>query len=173
MKTITFQTAVMLAVNELLALGPFSAYEATTLIRARVDNDYEISDADPHGYAHGTDVPHSRVRDIITELFDNGIFNATKSYGNSRGNTYTIYNPIVATTPVCIPVTTTSTPNPLATSIRTYLNNKGNTPSTIKQIQSALKLKGVTCDDIFNLIPKGNIVRMDSSISKIQVKISN
>lgn len=172
MKTITFQTAVMLAVTELLALGPFSAYEATTLIRARVDNDYDISDADQF-MSGTTDVPHARVRDLIVELFDNGIFNATKSYGNSGGNTYTIYNPVVATTPVSVPVTPAPYRSPLADSIRTYLNNKGNTPSTIKQIQSALKLKGVTCDDIFNLIPKGNIVQMDSSISKVQVKISN
>lgn len=153
MKTITLQTAVLLTVKELLALGSFSAYEATIVIRNRADVEYTLSDQTHNGV--WTEVNHLDVRDIIVELFDNGVFEATRTYGQSGGNSYTIYNPIVVNAPNAsaapLPFVPTTTPvGADLARIKAYLANKKQ--ATVKQIQSALKTDGLLCVDILNIL---------------------
>jgi hypothetical protein len=174
MKTITLQTAVMLTINELLKLGSFSAFEVTSIIRLRVDNEYglftdidgvyiDFNDddiTDPH-----TAIEHKAVKQIVAELYENGLFQATKSYGKHDGKSFIIYTPVdtVQTT------TTTYTPptNPYIDRIDNYLRNHGT--ATIKQIQSALKINGLTCEEIAKALPLHRAVAVNSAISKTMV----
>jgi hypothetical protein len=175
MKAITLQTAVILAVNELLACGSFSAYEVTVVIRNRVDNDYTISDITEKSdsFVAYTIVPHGRVRDIVVELFDNDLFQATKSYGNIGGVSYTIYNAVDSATPVAQPTTQVApqvTPvsvDPIFAKIEAYLAANG--AATIKKIQSALKINGLLCEDIAKLIPTDRAINLNVPISKVVV----
>lgn len=178
MKTITLQTAVALAVKDLLALGPFSAYDVTQLIRVQVDKDYILSDVEDIDWDDDdeefTPVSHDDVKVIVVELFDNGLIDATRGYGSKAGNSFVEYTPNVA--PV---VTSLQTPNvaqtstivdPLLLKIQSYLGNKGS--ATIKQIQSALKIKGVTCEQIAKLLQMSSYTQsvLADSVSKVLVK---
>ena len=118
-----------------------------------------------------TEIVHADVRDIIFELYENGVFQAKKSYDNSGGKQYTLYKPLsvintpVVNTPVSQPLPAT---NIALTKIENYLKNNG--PSTIKQIQSRLKVKGLTCNDIAKLLGAGRTLSLGTVVSKIVVQ---
>lgn len=158
MKSITLQTAVMLAVNELLALGGFSAYEVTKLIRLKVDHEYYLSDVDerdvnfndPSAGSSFTVVEHEAVRDLVVELYQEGLFKANKGYNTNGTSQWVIYTPIDAVVPAADPIPNIVNLDPLLDKINAYLSDKKS--ATIKQIQSALKVKGVTCADILDAV---------------------
>lgn len=160
MKTITLQTAVMLALETFSAMrGAFSAYEITQYIRQKVDSDYVLSDGDyVDEYDEDededviyTDISHEKVRKLVTELYDNGLFAATKTIGKNPTTqaSFILYTPVDRTVATVSKPANPTTPDYI-TKVDAYLATKGS--ATVKQIQSALKLKGVTCDDILKAI---------------------
>ena len=169
MKTITLQTAVALAIQELLALGGFSAYEATTLIRQRVDNDYLISDCDVDENDI-TQIYHAKVRAIISELYDNGLFKADRSYDSNGINRFMIYKPVgvpnTAATPQqsVVTVPPSSYGSDIVRKVFAYLSNNGS--GTIRQIHSSLKTKGITYEDIAKIL---GVTKCDVPLSKVVV----
>lgn len=162
MKTITLQTAIQLTIEALLTMGgSFSAYQVTQGIRASVDKDYLISDVETTArYDDDLDeeneyseIPHTRVKELVQELFDNGLFKADVGYADDGKNTYKVYSPVNSpvasnTAPVSTP-STSNTPD-WYDKVLPYLERKGG--ATAKEIQSALKIKGVTCEDILDAL---------------------
>lgn len=167
MKTVTLQTAVTLAIKELELLKvPFSAHTVTKGVRLAVDDEYTLSDADdyedyetPTGdYETFTVVDHSRVKAIVVELFENGLFEATKSYTSLGDKSFTVYTPVTNTVVdnTITPPSTAPVPTPYkyavvpdwTDKILPYVERKGG--ASAKQIQSALKIKGITCKQILD-----------------------
>lgn len=174
MKNITLQTAVALAINAYLAAGiPFSAYDVTLSVRDNVDYEYTVKDAgldwDDDGDAYSV-IDHDEVKALVVELFENGLFKASKSYGSSGGINFIVYNPLVVdASQAPAPVTAVADDNdPILDKIKSYLSNKGS--ATLKQVQSALKIKGVKCEDIAKLLNLSNATQLNDSISKVVVK---
>lgn len=176
MKTLTLQTAIMLEISNLLFAGaPFSAHNVTQNIRVKVDDEYELSDVekdeefddDNDEWVEFTVIEHNQVKVIVHELHENGFIDAIKRY-NPKG--YIEY------VPTAIPVSSNGTSNtvpianvsPYYDKINDYLLNNG--PATIKQIQSALKIKGLLCEDIAKTLPNSRIVGSNAYISNIVVK---
>lgn len=161
-KSITLQTAVALAIRDLLPLGPFSAYDVTQLIRVQVDKDYELSDVfdfgilDDEDGTEFTEVHHDDVKALVVELFDNGLIDATRGYGTKNGNSFVQYTPNVAGTQVATgPIVTPAvgaqpSTSPYLNKIQAYLKEKKS--ATAKQIQSALKVQGLYCEDILRIL---------------------
>lgn len=140
------QTAVMLTVKELLALGGFSAYEVTTIIRGRVDRAYELSDCDKVGGV--TMVNHSDVREIISDLYANEVFAAKKTFvSNGLGNSFTVFESIPApsTTPAPSAAVKDLEDSHCLKIVRCIFRNG---ERTMREIQSSLKVKGLTCERI-------------------------
>lgn len=161
-KSITLQTAVALAVRDLLPLGPFSAFDVTQLIRVQVDKDYELSDVFDFGIADDedgtefTEVHHDDVKAIVVELFDNGLIDATRGYGTKNGNSFVQYTPTVDGTQIATGLILTPavgaqpSTSPYLDKIQAYLKEKKS--ATAKQIQSALKVQGLYCEDILRIL---------------------
>jgi hypothetical protein len=142
MKLMKLQTAVMLTVKELLALGGFSAYEATTVIRNRVDKEYELSDCDK--FCGVTMVNHADVREIIADLYENEIFAAKKTFStNGFGESFTVFKPIPVSAPSA--VVRDLEDSHCRKIVRCIFRNG---KRTMRQIQSSLKVKGLTCERI-------------------------
>ncbi len=164
MKTITLQTAIQLTIEALLTMGgSFSAYQVTKGIRASVDKDYHISDVDTtvrfdddlDEEIEYSEIPHDRVKELVQELFENGLFQADVGYVNDGINAYKVFCPV------------TPTPQVPGNTVQQILNNVANLPAqdwtdkilpyierkggaSAKQIQSALKIKGITCKQILD-----------------------
>lgn len=126
------------------------------------------------------ELPHHLVRDTFQNLIQTG---AIKCDPISRGK-FTIYGPVVfvagpAYSPAPKQVTTNSqnstraqkAADDLTEQIENYLKAKG--AATLKQIQSRLKEKGITCSDIEKTVKKINGVVLDFApvVSKIIAKI--
>lgn len=170
MKIIALQTATMLEISNLLFAGaPFSAYDVTQNIRVKVDDEYDLFDVEKDGdldddgeWVEFTVIEHNKVKAIVHELHENGFIDATKKY-NPKG--YIEY------IPTAIPVSSNAASNtvpianvsPYYDKINQYLVNNG--PATIKQIQSALKIKGLLCEDIAKTLPNSRIVGSNAYVS--------
>lgn len=178
MKTITLQTAVLLAIKEFTDQGKeFSAYNITTNIRSKVDKEYRVSDApignDIYDGADYTVIDRNAVKAIITELFENGLIDARKEYRTNNKipiNAYIAYIPNNTPNNQLVIVSgSANTGKSIQIKVANYLANC-NEPVTLKQIQSALKIKGVRCEDIAKVIPYAKIVQDSPYFSKITVK---
>jgi transcription initiation factor IIE alpha subunit len=199
MKTITLQTAVALAINDLKSVGPFSAYDVTRQIRAKVDDEYEIEDADYDDEEGFPEISHANVRKIVVELFENGLIDCTKAYGSNQGHRFVLYTPLdVQKNPVLtqqdiadstkisqsvpvVSITQSSKPDctippmpqpPITNSPvvdRIKSYIEEKQTTTPKQIQSTLKIKGFLCKDILNLL---NIPDGGSPASKVLIQSS-
>lgn len=161
MKPITLQTAIQVTIRIILGMGQsFSAYDITKAIRASVDKDYILSDvletqsrfdSDLDDMVQYTIISHESVKSIINELFEHELFDATVEYVNDGISTYKKYVPVDApevhnATPPAAPTTTPDWYD----KVLPYLERKGG--ATAKEIQSALKIKGVTCEDILDAL---------------------
>ena len=175
MKTITLQTAVMLEIANLLFAGaPFSAYNVTQNIRVKVDDEYDLSDVEKDGdlddddeWVEFTPIEHDQVKALVRELYENGFIDATKKY-NSKGYIEYVPNTAIVITNNTITNSSPTNVSPYYDKINDYLTSHG--PATIKQIQSALKVKGLLCEDIAKVLPQSSIVQSDPYISNIVVR---
>lgn len=164
-KTVTLQTAVLMQVKEFASKQTtFSLHDITRSIRENTSNGgLEIPEVEVHGASFHFDIPHAKVRGIFEELWRNGVFDIDFKLNRQHNGTYFEY----------VAVGTPSVPAPAAVSlkptnapiyyptlvdskIKNYLENcKGKTKSpTMKEIQSSLKVKGYTCEQISNTVKK-------------------
>lgn len=176
------QTAVIKAINEFaFAKKSFSAYNVTKLIREKVNaGEWEIWDDAAQDYTKfiGHDAVRSFVHDLynegtlknfgITHREDNGTFK-TYIFG-ADGDAYVddadeiVSDEVVDSAPVVAPVELDPVDAPTAvcsnldsttkSKIEKYLDNASNLGLIVsmKQIQSAIKVNGVTCQDIYDYI---------------------
>lgn len=160
---LTLTEAVVNAVNELKSKGSFSAYDVTTAVRAAA-NGGEIAlpgmeaKANQSGIAFW--VNHEDVKRVIDTLLNNGeLANLGLSNVNYNGS-FRVFEFATATAPAATATTaavTTDTDtdpadadSPLATRVEAYLSKVGG--ATLKQVQSALKVNGVTCKDFADIV---------------------
>lgn len=163
---LTLAEAVVQAVNELKANGSFSAHDVTSTIRDSVNaGEYALPgyEARP-GTAGGTIkywVDHEKVKEVVDELLDNGELaniGLTNVVDPINARPYRLFEfgtatpaPVAPATPVAnATVTPAGTQGALAARVQAYLGRVGT--ATLKQVQSALKTNGVTCEDFYNLI---------------------
>jgi hypothetical protein len=161
---LTLTEAVVQAVNELKATGKFSAHDVTNTVRESVNaGEYALPGLEARpGTAGGTIkywVDHEAVKTVIDTLLDNGEL-ANLGLANvedpTPGRPYRLFNfgtapaPTVTPTANATPVDDADTQGPVALRIQAYLDKVGT--ATLKQIQSALKTNGVTCEDFYNLV---------------------
>jgi hypothetical protein len=169
---LTLKEAVVNAVNELKVKGSFSAHDVTKSVRDAA-NAGEIAlpgleASQPNSSNIKYWVNHADVKTTLDGLLNDGtlanlgLTNVDYS-GAFRVFEFTSSAPS-STAPVPsaddhdgAPVATTPAPNvanptqsPLAQKIEAYLNKVGS--ATLKQVQSALKVNGVTCKDLAPIV---------------------
>jgi hypothetical protein len=162
---LTLTEAVVQAVNELKATGKFSAHDVTNTIRESVNSgEYALPGLEARpGTANGTIkywVDHEAVKTVIDTLINNGEMANLGMVNVDYSGAFRVFE-FGTTAAVPAPVTPTAnatpagdtdadTQGPVAQRIKAYLANAGT--ATLKQIQSALKVNGVTCEDFYNLV---------------------
>lgn len=156
---LTLTEAVVQAVNELKANGSFSAHDVTTTIRDSVNaGEYALPGLEARpGTAGGTIkywVDHEAVKTVIDTLLNNGELANLGLTNVDYSGAYRVFEFGKATpaapTPTANATADADTQGPIAQRIKAYLDKVGT--ATLKQVQSALKTNGVTCEDFYNLI---------------------
>lgn len=169
--------AVVAAINELKSAGSLSAYQVTTLIRQKTNQDeWAVTGCEARQNQANIKfwINHDDVRRTINDLYANNELDALGFTGRQFNGTYMEYSfDVNATAPTPVPVA----PN-LGTVITTAAQNTLLTPSapfvspvqiancvtalrdlggdiTLKRVQSALKVKGVTCQSLYNTLVAG------------------
>ena len=160
---LTLTEAVVQAVNELKATGKFSAHEVTNTIRESVNSgEYALPGLEARpGTANGTIkywVDHEAVKTVIDTLINNGEMANLGMVNVDYSGAYRVFEFDTATAATPAPVTPTATNaapantrGVLAQRVKAYLDRQDGTV-TLKQVQSALKTNGVSCEDFYNLI---------------------
>lgn len=158
---LTLKEAVLDAVKELkTSKGSFSAHDVTTSVRDAA-NSGEISL--PGLESRGTNqaikywVNHEDVKQVVDALVNDGtLANLGLTNINYNGPFRVFeFGSVVATsaavtTPTAATASANATQSPLAARIDAYLNRVGT--ATLKQIQSALKVNGLTCKDFATIV---------------------
>jgi hypothetical protein len=170
----TLKDAVLDAVNSLKSNGTFSAHDVTTTIRNAVnDGEYILPGLEAaSGSAFKYNVDHDAVKQVIDSVLNDGtLANLGLVNVNYDGdyrtfefdNTPVDEDEDVTTTTTAAPVGTAAPANatvdddaavsdndgPVAKRITAYLQKVGS--ATLKQVQSALKVNGLTCKDLATL----------------------
>lgn len=162
---LTLAEAVLDTVNELKGRGSFSAHDVTTAIRADANaGDIALPGHEAQGNKAGIKywVEHNTVRDILEGLLNDGTLaglGLTHVGYNGTFRTFE-FGPAVTAAPAPAPNTAadivpvnnaTATVSPVLQRIQTYL---GNNPGvvTLKQIQSAIKVNGLSCKDFYDIL---------------------
>ena len=166
---LTLKEAVVNAVNELKVKGSFSAHDVTKTVRDAA-NAGEIAlpgleASQPNSSNIKYWVNHADVKTTLDGLLNDGtlanlgLTNVDYS-GAFRVFEFAVGAPATtsaapsapsapsATTPA--PAAANPTQSPLAQKIEAYLNKVGS--ATLKQVQSALKVNGVTCKDLAPIV---------------------
>ncbi len=159
---LTLTEAVVQAVNELKANGKFSAHDVTNTIRESVNaGEYALPGLEARpGTAGGTIkywVEHEAVKTAIDALITNGEMRNLGMTDVDYSGDYRLFifgnataTPVAPVTPAATGNADADTQGPIAGRIKAYLDKVGT--ATLKQVQSALKTNGVTCEDFYNLI---------------------
>ena len=162
---LTLTEAVVQAINELKGNKSFSAHDVTNTIRESVNSgEYALPGFETAGAAGGPIrywVDHEAVKTVIDNLLNSGELanlGLVKVENPTGARPYRLFNfgtTAAAPAPVtptanATPADDTDTQGPVAQRIKAYLANAGT--ATLKQIQSALKVNGVTCEDFYNLV---------------------
>jgi hypothetical protein len=162
---LTLKEAVVNAVNELkVSKGNFSAHDVTTAIREAA-NSGEIAlpgleATQPNSTNIKYWVNHSDVKAIVDDLLNDGtLANLGMVNVNYNGGfrVFEFSTPVPsaddhdgAPAPTPAPNAANPTQSPLAQRIDAYLSKAGT--ATLKQIQSALKVNGITCKDLSGIV---------------------
>lgn len=165
----TLTEAVVAAINELKAAGKLSAYQVTQLIRQKTNQDeWEVADcvARPNNANIKFWINHDDVRRIINEMYANNELDILGFTGRQYNGQFLEYSfdvnaPVAAvvsvssTTPpaptVPVPTTNATLSGQRVLNCIDALKNLGGT-ITLKRVQSALKVKGVTCKDLSQIV---------------------
>ena len=160
---LTLKEAVVNAVNELKVKGSFSAHDVTKTVRDAA-NAGEIAlpgleASQPNSSNIKYWVNHADVKTTLDGLLNDGTLanlgltnvdysGAFRVFEFAVGAPATTSAAPSATTPA--PAAANPTQSPLAQKIEAYLNKVGS--ATLKQVQSALKVNGVTCKDLAPIV---------------------
>ena len=162
---LTLTEAVVNAVNELKSKGSFSAYDVTTAVRAAANaGEIELPGLEANTNQSGIKywVNHEDVKREIDALLNNGelanlgLTNVNYNgsfrvfeFANSAATTTvaTPAAPVASTTAYTDPADADS---PVASRVSAYLSKVGT--ATLKQVQSALKVNGITCKDFAGIV---------------------
>lgn len=164
---LTLNEAVLAQVENLIPDGSFSAHDVTSAVRAAA-NAGTITlpglEARPNDEGIKYWVNHEDVKRVIAGLVADGTMANLGMTNVDNSGTYRLYvfgtdaTPAAAT-PAATPTvagrwdqTTNANPtrSPVESKIETYLNKVGT--ATLKQIQSALKINGITCKDLATMV---------------------
>ena len=160
---LTLTEAVIQAVNELKGAGDMSAHDITNTIRESVNSgEYALPGLEARpGTANGTIkywVDHEAVKTVIDTLINNGEMANLGMVNVDYSGAFRVFEfDTVTTAAAPAPVTPTTNAAPantrgvLAQRVKAYLDRQDGTV-TLKQVQSALKTNGVSCEDFYNLI---------------------
>lgn len=166
----TLTEAVVAAINELKVAGKLSAHQVTQLIRQKTNQDeWEVNDcvARPNNANIKFWINHDDVRRVVNEMYANNELDALGFTGRQYNGqfleyTFNVINVSVPTTGFTAASTTITPTVPVPTTNSTLsgqrilncidaLKNLGGT-ITLKRVQSALKVKGVTCKDLSQIV---------------------
>ena len=168
----TLKEAVLAAITELRNTGSLSAYQVTQFIREQTNNDkWEVTSciARPNGQNIKFWINHDDVRREINELYANHELDSLGFVNRNYNGTYLVYEfdttnlPVVANGATPIP-NAPSTPNTVISStapttdvndaVAQYLKNHIDyvEAPTLKKIQSAVKVNGVTCEQFAKIV---------------------
>lgn len=160
---LTLTEAVVQAVNELKANGKFSAHAVTSTVRESVNSgEYALPGLEARpGCRAGTIkywVDHEAIKTVIDALIANGEMANLGMVNVDYSGAYRVFEfDTTGATPANAPTVTTDngggvdTQGVLAQRVKAYLDRQAGTV-TLKQVQSALKTSGVSCEDFYNLI---------------------
>ena len=156
---VTLKQAVTDAVNELKVNGSFSAHDVTSAVRAAV-NGGEIAipglEAQPNGAGISFWVKHEDVKAIVDEMLEDGTLANLGMTNVNYSGAFRVFEFAAPTADASDPAaatnaaTTSGTQTPMEQRIKAYLTKVGS--ATLKQIQSALKVNGVTCADLAPIV---------------------
>jgi len=169
--------AVVAAITELKSAGVLSRYQVTKLIREKTNrNEWEVSECATQGGGNIKFwISRDAVRTAMDELYNDGELAALGFTGTNDNGTYLEYkfdvnppvnqpvgppgsvsNPIplnVANQPITsVPSNTNYSTNRTTGRVQSFLTRSAGRTVTLKQIQSAIKEKGVLCGDILNIV---------------------
>lgn len=173
---LTLKEAVVNAVNELKVKGSFSAHDVTTAVREAA-NAGEIAlpgleATQPNSSNIKYWVNHADVKTTLDGLLNDGTLANLGMTNVDYSGFFRVFEfaapaasasaplataPAAATTPApdaSAPAASTSadpTQSPMAQRIKAYLSKKASAV-TLKEIQSALKVNGVTCKDLASIV---------------------
>lgn len=157
---LTLKEAVVQAATELKNKGAFSAYDVTTAVREAA-NSGEFALPGLEAKQNNSNIKywvnHEDVKQVVDGLLNDGTL-ATLGLTNVNYNgsfrVFEFATSVAPSSPVTssTPASTTANPtqSPVAQRIQTYLSNAGS--ATLKQVQSALKVNGVTCKDLAAIV---------------------
>lgn len=155
----TLVEAVANTVKQLSEDGSFSAYDITTEIREAVNSGEYTIPVTTTGKENW--INHEDVKAILDRFLDDGFLKTLGLTNVSYNGTFRVFEfdedtaaVVFSKTPVAVtpPVNPNPTKSPLAQKIEIYLNKSVGTPVTLKQIQSAVKVNGISCKDFAELI---------------------
>jgi len=154
----SLKEAVLDAVSTLKSNGSFSAHDVTKQVRQSVnDGEYTLPGLEaPSGSSFKFNVNHDDVKEVVDSLLNDGTLQNLGLTNVDYSGPYRVFQfgSAVATTTAADTTTTDDadvdqSDSPVASRIKAYLNNVGS--ATLKQVQSMLKVNGVTCKDLATL----------------------
>ena len=162
----TLTEAVIAAINQIKYRGIISAHNITTTIRTNCNNnEWDIPScvARPNALGIKYWINHDDVRRVIADLYVNRTLDTLGFVGRVFNGTFFEYSfisnsaPIIdveADTDSIIDTTLSDYSYNVVDNIKSYLWNKADDDAgfvTMKQIQSALKVNGLKCSQIYTI----------------------
>lgn len=181
-KIMKLEEAIVSAITELKPRGSFSAFDVTTQIRDAANNgaiDLPGLEARPNQHNIKYWINHQDVRALIDEMLNNGELNNlgltdVRFNGTFREFVFDVNAPstspapTTATVPAVQTTGTASQPTVASTAVATrvdnYLKRNLYNNPTLKMVQSAVKVNGITCEQFATIVTNlGYTVNDDGS----------
>jgi hypothetical protein len=172
------EEAIVNAINELKPRGSFSAFDVTTQIRDAANNgaiDLPGLEARPNQHGIKFWVNHQDVRALIDEMLNNGELNNlgltdVRYNGTYREFVFDVNSPATPATPApavqTVGTAAAPTPSTVGVSVKVdnYLKRNLYNQPTLKDVQSAIKVNGITCEQFATIVEQlGYTVNDDGS----------
>ena len=175
---LTLKEAVVDAVNSLKVNGSFSAHDITNSVRAGANGgEFALPglEAKPNNSNIAYWVNHEDVKAILETLLNDGTLNNLGLSNVNYNGTFRVFefanvvapatapaaafvtpaavNPAAPTTPPPAANAAAPTVSPVEAHVKADIEKSG-AGVTMKQIQSALKVNGITCKDLADMVDK-------------------
>lgn len=153
----TLKEAVVDAVNTLKSKGSFSAHDVTSQVRQSVNaGEYTLPGLEAaSGSSFKYNVNHDDVKQVVDSLLNDGTLQNLGLTNVNYSGSFRVFefgSAVAATTTATVVDTDSDvdqSDSPVATRIKAYLDKVGS--ASLKQVQSMLKVNGVTCKDLATL----------------------